>query len=95
MNANATTFAANVCHWCPKNFQNVVFDVGMHDGNDTAFYLHQGCAVLAVEADPTLVAAAAHRFAAEIEAGQLFILSVGIAAKNGEATFWICDDHSP
>lgn len=80
--------------WRPLQFGKVTFDVGMHDGTDTAFYLHQGHAVLAVEADPTLAAAAAHRFRDEIRSGQLHVLNVGIAEQKGRATFWICDDNS-
>jgi FkbM family methyltransferase len=80
--------------WKPKNFRNTIVDVGMHDGADTAFYLHQGYAVLAVEADPALAAAAAQRFADAIQVGQLHILNVGIADKTSTATFWICEDNS-
>lgn len=80
--------------WNPQEFGNTVFDVGLHDGSDTAFYLHQGHAVLAIEADPTLAAAAAHRFRDAIRSGQLHILNVGIAERRGTATFWICDDNS-
>lgn len=80
--------------WRPERFKGVVFDVGMHDGTDTAFYLHQGCAVVAVEADPTLAARGATRFASAIDAGQLVILNIGITTRAGSATFWICDDNS-
>jgi len=81
-------------HWNPQKFRNVIFDVGMHDGSDTAFYLRQGYAVLAVEADPVLAAAAEQRFSEAIQTGQLHVLNAGIARSRGTATFWICDDHS-
>ncbi len=48
-----------------------VFDIGMYDGADTAYYLECGHRVVAVEANPDLVAAAETRFAAEIAAGRL------------------------
>ncbi len=48
-----------------------VFDIGMYDGADTAYYLESGHRVVAVEANPDLVAAAGQRFAAEIAAGRL------------------------
>ena len=80
--------------WKPKQFRNTIVDVGMHDGADTAFYLHQGYAVLAVEADPALAAAAAQRFAHAIQVGQLHILNVGIAEQTSTAPFWICEDNS-
>src|SRR5262249_43993247 len=80
--------------WKPKNFRSPVFDVGMHDGTDTAFYLHQGHAVLAIEADPALAEAGARRFADAVARGQLHVLNVGIAEAAGTASFWICEDHS-
>ena len=80
--------------WAPDKFTGAVYDVGMHDGTDTAFYLQQGYAVLAIEADPLLAALAVERFAAPIAAGQLQILNVGIAEDTGAATFWVCDDNS-
>jgi FkbM family methyltransferase len=72
----------------------MIYDVGMHDGTDTAFYLHQGHRVLAIEADPALAAAGAQRFSAAVARGQLQILNVGIAEQTGTAAFWICEDHS-
>lgn len=70
----------------------VVFDVGFNLGQDTAFYLSQGYRVLAVEADPTLAENARNKFGGEILAGRLEILNVGIAAKEGLADFWICEE---
>ena len=57
----------------------IIIDVGMHEGQDTAFYLKKGFRVVAVEANPTLVAAAEKRFAPFIRKGQLTIVNVGIA----------------
>jgi FkbM family methyltransferase len=71
---------------------NLVFDVGSNLGQDTAFYLSQGYRVLAVDADPTLAEKARNKFAGEILAGRLNVLNVGIAAKEGLADFWICEE---
>jgi FkbM family methyltransferase len=68
-----------------------IFDLGMNNGDDTAFYLNQGYNVLAVEADPTLVAAGCSRFAKELESGKLRILNVGLAEQDGSGEFWICE----
>jgi FkbM family methyltransferase len=70
----------------------LVYDVGSNIGQDTAFYLSQGYRVLAVEADPTLAEYARNRFCSEILAGRLEVLNVGIAAEEGIADFWICED---
>jgi 16S rRNA A1518/A1519 N6-dimethyltransferase RsmA/KsgA/DIM1 with predicted DNA glycosylase/AP lyase activity len=58
---------------------DLVYDIGMNNGDDTAFYLACGFRVVAVDADPHLAALAAKRFKAELEAGRLTILNVGIA----------------
>ncbi|MBM4196309.1 MAG: FkbM family methyltransferase [Gammaproteobacteria bacterium] len=64
--------------------RDLVYDVGMHNGNDTAYYLHRGFRVVAIEANPELIAPARARFAAEIARGQLCIENVAIAAAPGE-----------
>jgi FkbM family methyltransferase len=71
----------------------LIYDVGLHDGTDAAYYLRLGFRVIAVEADAALVEAATMRFASEIDAGRLQIVNVGISATSGIARFWICDDH--
>jgi FkbM family methyltransferase len=85
----------NAAHeWRPERFKGPIFDVGMHDGADTAAYLSRGYAVLAIEADPSLASAGADRFEDAIRRGQLHILNVGIGEQEGASTFWICDDNS-
>lgn len=64
----------------------------MHNGDDTAYYLHRGFNVVAVEADPDLAAAGRKRFAAAIADGRLALVNKAIAAQPGEADFWICDE---
>ena len=71
------------------NNDQLIYDVGMHNGDDTAYYLSRGFRVVAVEADPTLVALAQERFAKEISEGRLSLLNVGIAPENGEAHFYV------
>lgn len=70
---------------------DLIFDIGMHNGDDTAHYLHRGFKVVAVEADPDLASAGRERFASEIAAGRLVIVNAAIAEQVGEAEFWICD----
>jgi FkbM family methyltransferase len=73
---------------------DLIYDVGMHSGSDTAYYLHRGFRVLAIDADPQACANAAGRFRAEIDQGRLTILNVGIAPEPGLRDFWICETHS-
>jgi hypothetical protein len=59
---------------------DLIYDVGMHDGRDTAHYLRCGYRVVAVEANPELVAAAEKRFGDVIAAGRLTIVPKAVAA---------------
>jgi FkbM family methyltransferase len=62
----------------------------MNNGDDTAYYLRRGFRVVAIEPNPALMATACERFRREIEAGELTILNVGVAAADGELPFWVC-----
>ncbi|RWP25298.1 MAG: FkbM family methyltransferase [Mesorhizobium sp.] len=73
---------------------DLVYDVGMNNGDDTAYYLHRGFRVVAIEADPNLCKGAVSRFGKELESGRLQIVNIGIAAKPGVSDFWICEAHS-
>ena len=66
----------------------LVIDVGMHDGQDTARYLEQGYRVVAIEANPALVAAAQRRFG-DVEADRLTILPVAVAERTGTTSITI------
>lgn len=74
---------------------DLIIDVGMHDGGDTAFYMHKGFRVVSIEANPTLCQQARERFADQIKSGQLTILNVAIADEEGERDFYVNvhDDH--
>ena len=69
----------------------LVYDVGAHRGEDTAYYLHQGFRVVGVEANPSMADHLRNRFASEIASGALALLQVGVAETEGELDFWICD----
>ena len=66
-----------------------VLDIGMHIGQDTAFYLAKGFDVTAVEADPKLVERANERFASEVAAGRLEIIHAAVAETAGEVRFFL------
>ena len=68
---------------------DLIYDVGMNDGRDTAYYLAAGFRVVAIEADPKFTTAAQTRFAAEVKSGRLTILNIGMAEKSTPAEFWI------
>lgn len=74
--------------------KDLIYDVGMHNGDDTAFYLHQGFRVIAIDANPQAVDAAKRRFRSEVASERLKILNFGIAETAGRETFWICEGVS-
>ena len=69
--------------------RDLIFDLGMHDGGDTAFYLAKGFRVLAVDANARMVAAARRRFRSAIAARRLVVLERCIAASSGAQTFFV------
>jgi FkbM family methyltransferase len=72
----------------------LIYDVGVENGDDSAYYLHKGFKVVGVEASPVAAERLRKRFEAEIGDGRYVLLPVGIAASAGKAEFWVCDDHS-
>ena len=74
--------------------KDLIYDVGMHNGDDTAYYLHRGFRVIAIEADPSLVEKGTKRFADQIKAGRLEILGIGISEREESARFWLADANS-
>jgi FkbM family methyltransferase len=76
-----------------NTLSNLVFDVGMHKGEDTAYYLAKGFRVVAIEADPELAQACRRRFAQEIARGQLDIIEGAIANGRGKVSFFK-NEHS-
>jgi FkbM family methyltransferase len=71
----------------------LVFDLGMNNGDDTAFYLGRGFNVIALDANPTLCETARRRFASAVDEGRLAIVHAAIAAQTGEATFHVNLDN--
>jgi len=68
-----------------RSFRNeIIYDIGMHEGQDTSFYLKKGFRVIAVEANSALVDSARKRFAPFLMSGQLTILNVGVASKDSD-----------
>lgn len=74
--------------------EDLIFDLGMNNGDDTDFYLRKGFRVVAVEANPDLCALAVQRFAPEIENGRLRIVKKAISKATGEIELFINEQVS-
>lgn len=72
----------------------LIFDLGMHSGTDTEYYLARGYDVIAVEANPALCSDAEARFPHYLETGKLKIENVALADHDGTASFFISAANS-
>lgn len=73
---------------------DLIYDLGMNNGDDTDYYLKRGGEVVAVEANPALCHMARDRFAEAIAAGRLSIIEAAIGDHDGEVTFHVnLDNH--
>lgn len=61
---------------------NLIFDMGLHKGEDTDFYLRKGFDVVAFEANPILIADCKRTFADYIADGRLRIVEGAIAPRS-------------
>jgi FkbM family methyltransferase len=78
-------------HW----FESLtIYDVGLHTGQDTDFYLKKGFRVVAVEANPQLCEQARQRFSEFIDAGRLHIVNVGVGQAAGKMEFYINEERT-
>jgi FkbM family methyltransferase len=58
--------------------KKLIYDVGMHKGEDSHYYLKKGFKVIGFEADPDLAELCRQRFSEEIGTGQLIIVEGAI-----------------
>jgi FkbM family methyltransferase len=78
-----------------NNYQNnLIFDLGMHTGEDTEFYLLKGFKVIAIEANPIMVELANVKFKFDIENDNLKIINVGISSLAGMMNFYVNTQHT-
>lgn len=70
----------------------LIYDVGLHNGDDTAAYLEKGYKVISIEADPVQAQKAKERFRDYINKDRLKILNIGVASEEGEFDFYINEE---
>jgi len=71
--------------------EDLIIDVGLNDGRDTAYYLHRGYKVVAIDANQRWIEEARRRFPSELESGRLILLNIGIAFERGRARLYYSD----
>lgn len=67
----------------------LIVDIGCHRGDDTAYYLAKGFRVLAIEANPALVATCRLRFEQQIASGQLELIHACMSDCRENAPFFV------
>ena len=67
---------------------DLVLDVGLHNGDDAAYYLHLGYRVVGIEANPLLAAQCSRRFEDEIQQGRMMVINAGVLKERGVFTFY-------
>jgi FkbM family methyltransferase len=69
--------------------EKLIFDIGLHKGEDTSYYLEMGYKVVAIEANPTLANECRKKFADDVAKGNLTIINAGIGNTTGVMPFYI------
>jgi FkbM family methyltransferase len=73
--------------------QNLIFDLGVNNGEDSAFYLAKGFRVVGVEANPALAGTVRDTFRAEINRGQYVLVAAGLWSARGTLPFYLNLDN--
>jgi FkbM family methyltransferase len=68
--------------------RELVFDIGLNNGDDAAYYLDLGYRVVGVEANPLLTSQCAKRFGDEIRQARITVINAGVLREPGEFTFY-------
>lgn len=71
----------------------LAYDVGVHNGDDTGYYLHLGYRVVAVEANPAWAQRVRERFGDEVAEGRLEVLNVAVGPEPGEVDFHVSEQN--
>ena len=72
---------------------DLIYDIGVHHGEDTRFYLDKGFRVVGVEANPALCEGLKADFAAELQSGRFVLIDKAIAPAGTDLiSFFINND---
>lgn len=68
--------------------ENLIFDIGMHKGEDLQFYLNRNAKIIAVDADPLMIELVSRKFKSYIENNRLVLINKAISdVENSELKF--------
>lgn len=73
----------------------LIFDIGFHIGDDSAYYLSQGYRVVAIDANTAMIQEGHKRFNQEIASGQLILLNAAMWHTSGEKISFYVNETYP
>jgi FkbM family methyltransferase len=71
-------------HQTHSDAPELVFDVGPHEGQDTAYFLRRGSRVVAIDADVRMVEHLRRTFADETHEGRLVVVNAAVADRDDD-----------
>jgi FkbM family methyltransferase len=84
----ATTATMTGVRSTNRRDRDLVFDIGLHNGDAAAYYLDLGYLVAGVEANPLPAAQCTQRFENEIRQGRVKVINAAVLKEPGEFTFY-------
>jgi len=72
----------------------LIYDVGMHNGDDTEYYLLKGAKVVGIEANPALLPGLRRRFADDISARRLILIDKAVGPEEKRVPFYVAPGHA-
>ncbi len=76
------------------NNSNLIFDLGLHIGEDTAYYLNKGYKVIAVDANVEMIEQAKNNFLHAVEKEQLILENCAISLEEDKHISFYISKHS-
>jgi len=70
----------------------LIVDVGLHRGQDTAYFLARGARVVAIDADPRMIEHARGTFADALSANRLSLINAAVGTTSGTIQFHISEN---
>ena len=66
---------------------NLIYDIGFHNGADTKYYLERGYNVVGIDANPRLIAQGEKEFNAFVKSGKLRLLNIAVSDIEADLIF--------
>jgi FkbM family methyltransferase len=70
----------------------LIVDVGLHRGQDTAYYLSRGASVVSIDADPRMIEQARTTFAEAVAAQRLNLINAAVGVATGTIPFHLSEN---